>query len=513
MGRAAIRVLAFLLGLWAGLLAAPGDSLAGGRVALVIGNSAYKYAPPLNNPVNDATDIAEALERLGFDVIRGLDLDYAGMREQVLRFSDRLSDADVGLFFYAGHGLQVGGRNFLLPVDTRLETEADLDFRTIDLDLLLRNMTYESRTNIVFLDACRDHPLANYLARRKSTRSAQISRGLAQVKVGGELFIAFATEPGSVALDGDGRNSPFTRALLDNIERPGTPIQDMMMAVRNQVIEKTNHQQVPWDHTSLRRAFFFVPQSQGAVAPEFAKAAPKEVNPLDLEREFWNSIKNSKNPRLFEVYLKRYPDGAFADLAKINLEEFDASARHPPPSPPPPPDDKAVITDAGLLREIRDRLYELNFDPGPLDGPMGEPALSAIREFQSLNKVEPADGQPTNGLLRRLRELGGVRPWGSIVFAKSSDKWGMAWGHSSRKEAVASARASCPQPNKCTTEVSFYGTECGAFAHAGAAGAYALVSREDAQQARNTALSDCRNRGKGCRIVAAVCADGGNRSQ
>ena len=488
------------------LLAAP-QALAAGRVALVIGNSAYKFTPRLNNSVNDASDIAAALERLGFDVVRGLDVDYAGMRELMLRFSEQLAGADVGLFYYAGHGLQVSGRNYLAPVDVRLESEADLELRTIDLDLVLRTMTREARTNFVFLDACRDNPMTANLARRMGARSAALGRGLAQVVAGVGTLIAFATEPGSVALDGENtRNSPFTAALLDTMEQPGVHVGDMMIAVRNRVLKQTNGRQVPWEHSSLTGKFYFVPQSAPPPGRTDEAATPKEINPHDLELAFWNSIRNSRNTRLYEAYLTRYPNGVFADLAKFALDELRTAALKPPVEQP---DDKLAISDPGLLREIRDRLYELNLDPGGIDEPMGEAAYLAIREYETMSKL-PVTGQATHGLLRRLRETGGLRPWGAIVYAKAGDKYGIAWAHTTRKEAVASARASCGVGAQCSIELSFFGTECAAFAHA--SGAFALAARDTLEQARSAALSDCGGRGRSCRIVAAVCANGAGRN-
>ena len=172
------------------------------------------------------------------------------------------------------------------------------------------------------------------------------------------------------------------------------------------------------------------------------------------------------------------------------------------------PDEKAAISDPGLLRELRDRLYELNFDPGASDGPLGEPARQAIREFEASNKLA-LTGAPTHGLLRRLREVGGLKPWGAIIYAKSNQKWGMSWNQATRKEAVASARANCGDNTQCSTELSFFGTECGAFVHSGSI--WSIVSREDIGKARETALAECRKRSKNCNVIAAVCADGANR--
>jgi hypothetical protein len=469
------------------------------RVALVVGNASYTSTTPLRTPVNDATDVATALERLGFDVVRGINLDYAAMRDKVKVFTERLSGAQVGLFYYGGHGLQVSGKNYLIPVDAKLNTASDLDFGAIDIDLVLRNMERETPTNIVFLDACRDNPLTANLARSMGTRSGAVTRGLAPVEGGVGTLIAFATSPGHVALDGNGGHSPFAAALLKTIEQPGLPISDIMISVRQDVLRETGNQQVPWDHSSLTGQFYFVPPA--AIA---AETAPRPAQP-NFELAFWDSIKNEKNPRLFEAYLNRYPNGAFAEIARINLEGTKTAAL---PSAAAPESDKAAVSDPGVLSEARERLYELNFDPGPLTGPVGETARKAIREFQQMSNLPPT-GEVSQGLLQRLRDTGRLKPWGAIVYARKEQKWGMAWSHESRKAAVASARATCGDPESCPTEISFFGTECSAFAHSDSS--WAIVARRSMQQAKEDALADCGKRGRSCRIVGAVCADGAER--
>ena len=179
------------------------------RVALVIGNSAYQQVPALPNPTNDASDMAAALKALGFDVIEGHDLSQADMLATIHRFSEALQSVDAGLFFYAGHGLEVGNTNYLVPVDAKLGHEGDLAFEAVKLDLVLEQLEREAKTALVFLDACRDNPMAQTLARSMGTRSANVGRGLARVESGLGTFIAFATQPGNVALDGVGRNSPY----------------------------------------------------------------------------------------------------------------------------------------------------------------------------------------------------------------------------------------------------------------------------------------------------------------
>ena len=229
------------------------------RVALVIGNGAYGPPAALANPANDAGDMAAALEALGFQVILGLDLDKAGFDGKIRAFAAALENADTGLLFYAGHGLQVGGQNYLVPIDARLGRERDLDFEAVRLEFILKQMELdrEGRTNIVLLDACRDNPLSRNLARSMGTRSAGVGSGLAQVQTGVGTFIAYATQPGNVALDGQGRNSPFTQALAKRLAEPGRNLTALMIEVRNDVLSATGGRQVPWDHSALTQDFYF----------------------------------------------------------------------------------------------------------------------------------------------------------------------------------------------------------------------------------------------------------------
>jgi Domain of unknown function (DUF4189)/TIR domain len=237
-------------------------------------------------------------------------------------------------------------------------------------------------------------------------------------------------------------------------------------------------------------------------SPGNAAEVPGSSNAASLEVEFWNSIKDAKDPQLFEAYLKRYPNGAFVDIAKINLEQFKIAVAKPIDAAP---EDRTAISDPGLLREVRDRLYELNFDPG---SPDANGLKSAILEFETQSKLAQT-GEVTQGLLMRLREIGGLKPWGAIVYDKSAGKWGMAWDQASRKEAVASAQSQCGTA-QCGAEVSFFGIACGAFATSAAN--WAMASRDNIQDARQAALDGCGKSGKACRIVGASCADGAGRT-
>ena len=255
----------FILGLMLQALAMS-PAAAAKRVALVIGNGAYQQAGALTNPVNDAGDMAKALTAAGFDVVLGLDLDRRAFDGKLREFARLVDGADTAVLFYAGHGLQVAGHNYLVPVDAGLASERDLDFETVSLDFVLRQMEVgrEGKTSIVFLDACRNNPLSRNLARSMGTRGAAVGQGLAQLQTGVGTFIAYSTQPGNVALDGSGRNSPFTQALAAHVAEPGKNLTSIMIEVRNDVLKTTDGRQVPWDHSALTSDFFFQGQPQAA---------------------------------------------------------------------------------------------------------------------------------------------------------------------------------------------------------------------------------------------------------
>lgn len=293
------------------ILVAAADAAAK-RVALVVGNSAYQHVAELRNPRNDAEAITAKLQDLGFDVIGGIDLDRDALEDRVRDFARTSRGAEVTLFYYAGHGLQVGGKNYLVPVDAELTDEADLDFQTVSMDAVLRNMERERRTNLIILDACRNNPLAKNLARSMGTRSASVGRGLAPLETGVGTLISFATQPGNVALDGDGHNSPFTTALLRHIDTENLDVALMMRRVRRDVMDATGGNQVPWSNSSLTDAIFLNTGSGD-------KAAAVSN---DDALQAWNAIRDSNSRALFETYITRYPDSLYADFAKARLAEL-----------------------------------------------------------------------------------------------------------------------------------------------------------------------------------------------
>jgi uncharacterized caspase-like protein len=286
------------------------------RLALVVGNSAYKHASALANPKNDAADLAALLRRLDFEVVEGHDLDKASMDRTIRNFAEKLAGSQLALFFYAGHGLQVSGQNYLVPIDAQLSSGAALDFETVRLDLIQRTMERETATNIVIVDACRDNPLARNLARALGTRSISIGKGLAAMESGDGTLISFSTQPGNVALDGTGRNSPFARALLKHLPTPGDDLPTILINVRNDVMAATQRRQVPWEHSALTSRVYFTP--------------PKPAGPtvdLQIELSFWASVKDSQSPAVLQTYIDRYPKGEFVALARALIEHYERQAK------------------------------------------------------------------------------------------------------------------------------------------------------------------------------------------
>jgi formylglycine-generating enzyme required for sulfatase activity len=300
-------------------------------MALVIGNAAYTRAEPLANPANDAQDMARMLEALGFAVSTGIDLGRDQMENTLLNFQVAIQDAEVALLFYAGHGVQVKGENYLLPIDADIEIELHLKRRTFSLSEIIDFMGKQTSTNLIFLDACRNDPFTHTALRTHSPNVERartlaldgrhaLSRGLAEVRAARGTFIAFATAPNEVALDGKGRNSPFTEGLLKHIPTPGQSVTDMMTAVIDEVARVTENKQAPWQQSNLREKFYF------ESAPAQSRSTPIEpqINPVNPEHEYWLDVRERHDPRAFERFLRSFPNGDFASLAANRaLERID----------------------------------------------------------------------------------------------------------------------------------------------------------------------------------------------
>ncbi|WP_042777579.1 caspase family protein [Sinorhizobium fredii] len=280
----ALLVLLFLLGTC--LRAAAAEN----RLALVIGNSDYTMSRDLPAAARDAEDIGAALEGLGFQVIGGRDLDREEMVSAVDEFAKRSLNADSVLFYYAGHGLQVDGVNYLIPVDAELRAVQDLPGATVSLDSVMKTLSRSEAIRLIFLDACRNNPIPEEMM---SGRGA----GLASIENAAGFLVAYSTQPGNVALDGAGRNSPFAKALLSHIGKAGQDIASLMISVRRDVIAATGGFQVPWENSSLTRQFYFVPGDPDYMSPEalLFRLAGKE-----------------RDRKIMEAYLSRYPEGVYA---------------------------------------------------------------------------------------------------------------------------------------------------------------------------------------------------------
>ncbi len=335
------RVIALLL--LAAILLNPVLAIAQERVALVVGVGAYQNVGKLANPPNDARLIAEALKKLSFDTQVVVDPTYEDMKHALRDFGLRLAPAKVALFFYAGHGVQVAGRNYLLPVNAKLVREQDLRYEAFDMQAVLEEMDGPGRVNLIFLDACRNDPqLARSLAMHMGSRSALVGRGLAGIDTNrASTLIAFATAPGEIAADGSGADSPFSTALAQHIGTAGLDVRQMLTRVRADVKAATANVQVPWVNESLDADFYFVPATAPAVAPPAVPAVvpptPSAASGVTAEMMFWQSIETNGGGPEFQAYLQQFPNGTFAPLARARLAAV-ASAR-----PVPLPAEKLAV--------------------------------------------------------------------------------------------------------------------------------------------------------------------------
>ena len=293
---------------------------AAARIALVIGNSAYAEAP-LANPANDARLMAETLRGLGFDVIERIDANRKTIQLATFELQDRLLEAGkdaVGLFYYAGHGVQVGGQNYLIPLNSEIEKEREVAIEAVSTGFVLKQMEFaDNRMNFIILDACRNNPLM------RSFRSA--TRGLARMDAPRGSLVAYSTGPGEVAADGTGSNSPYTLALSQAMRTPGVPAEKMFKLVRDSVMAVTKGEQTPWEESSLTGTdFFFAPDEAVAAQPE-PKAAPAAA--LDpAEQAFWQAIADSDSASDYRSYLQDYPDGIYASLAKSRADALQSGS-------------------------------------------------------------------------------------------------------------------------------------------------------------------------------------------
>jgi hypothetical protein len=277
---------------------------------LVIGDGAYQTAGQFANPVNDARAMAAKLRKVGFDVIAVENGTQQSMRRAIGQFSNKLAADAVSLFYYAGHGMQVAGKNYLIPVDAEITTEPTVGLEAIDVDRVIDQMAMaKSRVNLVILDACRNNP---YERRFRSQ-----SGGLATIEAPTGTLIAYATSPGKVAADGDTGNGLYTSELIKAIDAQGATLAQVFQQVRRNVVARSKGDQTPWEATSLTGDFYFNGPTTVIMSAPQAGAVP-----ADRDTAFWYSVKDTRNPTLIQTYVDQFPQGTYAGLAKAMIEDL-----------------------------------------------------------------------------------------------------------------------------------------------------------------------------------------------
>jgi hypothetical protein len=371
------------------------------------------------------------LRNVGFEVVEGTDLTRDQMTERLLEFGKKAQGADIAVFFYAGHGIAIDGTNYLLPVDADVKSEMDVKLGSaINIDVTLDQTMSDAKVKLVFLDACRDNPFAKKIRASATSRSVNVQTGLAEMKSGEGTLIAFATGPGQTALDGqEGTNSPFTRALMANITKPGVEIQQAMTQVRAQVNEETDKGQLPWDHTNLIGSVYLNP----VAAPAAAGVAEAPNTPAstastasEVEVEFWRSVRESNKPEELNAYLTSYPNGQFKSLALARIASLQdgtsTTTRNLTTGIDPATftDEATQVTedqiglDKGQRRDVQRRLTGLGFDT-KVNGKFDDETRAVIKRWQA------ARGYPSTGFLNNLQHKALLSEIVATVEAGTSD--------------------------------------------------------------------------------------------
>jgi uncharacterized caspase-like protein len=375
-----------LLAVAAGLLFA-GAAAAQTRIALVIGNGAYRHVPVLPNPGNDAGDVAASLERLGFSVRRVTDGTFEDMRRALIDFGQRARAAEIAVVFFAGHGMEIGGENWLIPVDAELKTDLAADHEAVALKSIMPMLAAASKLGLVILDACRNNPFAAKMQRTVRTRA--VSRGLTHIEPTGSVLVAYAAKDGTTAADGTGRNSPFTAALLSHVETPGLEINFLFRNVRDDVLRATQREQEPFVYGSLSRdAIYLKPPAPAAVAA--APAAPA------ADAVMWEFIKDTNDATALKRFVDQFPASARRAEAQRRISALAVEAA------------KAAAAARGDPREIaRSLQLELRrvgcFD-GAIDGEFSAATRAALRNFVKLAALRLPD-DPSLDAVKAVRSF------------------------------------------------------------------------------------------------------------
>lgn len=372
------------------------------RVALVIGNGSYHNATPLPNPTNDARAMAELFRKAGFDLVQAHDnLGNLEIKRAIREFTLQTRDADIAVIYFAGHGIEVGGTNYLIPVDARLASDFDVEDEALALDRVVRALEPARRLRLIILDACRDNPFLKTMKRSFASRA--VSNGLAKVEPATtDTLIAFAAKAGSTAEDGRGEHSPFTLALTKNLAVPGLDIRLALGRVRDEVLKATGNKQEPFVYGSLGGATVALVPEPRRETPAASSAAPA----VDVRRDY-ELAERIGTREAWDLFLARHTSGFYADLARAARAKLDtsppvqasASSSPPPPaqetaapaapprnavavlSPPDAPASPPATDPAALPRALQGELKRVGCDPGAVDGDWGAGSRRALERF------------------------------------------------------------------------------------------------------------------------------------
>lgn len=304
----------------------------GKRVALVIGNSAYEHTTQLTNPKNDAEDVASALTSIGFDVTKVDDANFSTMRKALRDFGRKSQGSDIAMVYFAGHGMEVDKNNYLIPIDAQLVSDQDVEYEAISIELLNRAVAGAKSLRMILLDACRNNPFVNKMSRSVTTRA--IGRGLAPVEPQHGTLVSYAAREGTTAADGDGRNSPYTKALVSHIQEPGLDIRFLFAKVRDSVLDATSGVQEPFMYGSLPgKEIYLVPGEKPKPSKDSDKTPdtnspvvifdPTKSNKVAVELEYWDTVKDSGDIEYIQSYLDQYPTGKFVPLARLKIKRLE----------------------------------------------------------------------------------------------------------------------------------------------------------------------------------------------
>jgi hypothetical protein len=319
------------------------QAMAEKRVALVIGNSSYQHVPNLPNPANDAGAIDLLLKSAGFDVVETREnLGVTEMRRAVRDFSDQVRDADIGVVYYAGHGMEVGGSNYLIPIDATLRRDFDVEDETLSLDRVLQMLEPARRLRLVILDACRDNPFAKSMTRTMASRA--IGRGLGKIEpTMTDTLIAYAAKAGSTAEDGNGSHSPFTTALLKHLVTPGLDVRIAFGRTRDDVLRATSNKQEPFVYGSLGGATLTL----SSLSPDDKRTS--EIDPDAAASRDYEATAKVGTAEAWDSFLKKFPTGLYSELARAQRRKLATLApadRSKEPNPVDPAPKAAPSPDA-----------------------------------------------------------------------------------------------------------------------------------------------------------------------